>query len=200
MAACLAQLAIIGCPQGSLVAWDMETAVDPAYIEQVYTLLTAGGYKLIVYGSQSVVTGNRNPDGLYWGAQWTNVPHLTSGDAMTQYVSFQNYDLSEAETGLPFWNTSPVPVPAPPAITWLDISGQLPQISPGDSDAGFPHWYVRRVQAILNAVWHSGLTLDGVYGPASEAALKNVQGLYKLSMDGVVGVQTWAVLLAGKSS
>jgi hypothetical protein len=62
--AALAQLAAIKAPRGILVAWDMETAADKTYIAGVYTGLAAHGYELIIYGSQSDVMGNDNPDGL----------------------------------------------------------------------------------------------------------------------------------------
>ena len=117
------QLQAIGAPRGCLVAWDMETSDDPAYVAAVYGLLLAAGYKLIVYGSQNFVMGNLNPDGLYWGAQWTNVPHLVTGDVMTQYVSLTGYDESEGISTLPFWDTKPLPKPAP--------SPNIPPIPPG---------------------------------------------------------------------
>lgn len=110
VAAALAQLAAIGAPEGIVVAWDMETAVDAAYIKQVHTLLD-GRYRLLVYGSQSTVQGNQNPDGLYWGADWTGVAHLAHGDVMTQWASDAEYDLSDAEDGVPFWDTKPTAKP-----------------------------------------------------------------------------------------
>jgi hypothetical protein len=100
------QLHAIGAPNGCLVAWDLETAVDSAYIHQVYDHLKSAGYTLIVYGSQSVVLGNDSPNGLYFGADWTGTPHIASGDVMTQYVSYSAYDLSLAQSTLPFWDTS----------------------------------------------------------------------------------------------
>ena len=113
-------LHLIGAPHGTLVAWDTETAVDAAYIGGVYVHLAAAGYKLIVYGSQSAVMGNQNPDGLYWGADWTDTPHLHSGDQMTQYVSYPAYDENLAQASLPFWDTRPVPkgwtFPAPSGL------------------------------------------------------------------------------------
>ncbi len=107
--AAVAQLKAIGAPEGALVAWDMETAADAAYISGVYVRLIAAGYRLIVYGTQSDVMGNQAPDGLYWGADWTDTPHLHSGDQMTQYVSFAAYDESLAQASLPFWDTRPAP-------------------------------------------------------------------------------------------
>jgi hypothetical protein len=114
VAAALAQLKAIGAPAGVLVAWDMETAADAGYISAVSTGITSAGYQIIVYGSQSTVLGNKVPDGLYWGADWTAAVHLAGADVMTQYVSFAGYDLSTARSSLPFWDTQP-PGPLPAA-------------------------------------------------------------------------------------
>lgn len=105
VASALSRLKTIGAPRGTLVAWDLETAADALYIRGASTGLTSAGYKLIVYGSESTVRGNQVPDGLYFGADWTSVPHLHSGDAMTQYVSFAGFDEELARPGLPFWDT-----------------------------------------------------------------------------------------------
>ena len=113
--ACAAALRRFGVPAGALVALDSETAVDAAWTRQfVDTLNQAGqgGHPVIDYGSQSVVKGNKNPDCYYWGADWTSVSHLASGDQMTQFVSFANEDVSAASAALPFWDTRP-PRPAP---------------------------------------------------------------------------------------
>ncbi len=75
--------------------------------------MSASRYALIVYGSQSTVFGNDVPDGLYFGADWTGMPHLAAGDAMTQWVSFSGYDEDLARATLPFWDTRPAPEPAP---------------------------------------------------------------------------------------
>ena len=109
VATAVAMLHLIGAQHGTLVAWDTEIAADAAYIGGVYVRLAAAGYKLIVYGSQSAVMGNQNPDGLYWGADWTDTPHLHSGDQMTQYVSYPAYDEDLAQASLPFWDTRPAP-------------------------------------------------------------------------------------------
>jgi hypothetical protein len=109
VAAALKELRALGAPQGTLVAWDMEASVDASYIRQVESLVNAGGYRLIVYGSQSSVHGNANPNGLYWGADWTGKPHIASGNVMTQWVSYSNYDLSEAQDNLAFWDTHASP-------------------------------------------------------------------------------------------
>lgn len=124
VASALMQLRAIGAPKGILVAWDMETAADAAYIKSVYQLMSTEGYKLIVYGSQDDVFGNDNPDGLYWGADWTSVSGLQPGDAITQWVAFNSYDEDTALSTLPFWDTDP-PKPRPVTPVYgapLDLS------------------------------------------------------------------------------
>jgi hypothetical protein len=104
---CLAQLAFMGQPKGTLVCIDMETAEDPTYVAAFSANILSGGYKLIAYGTQDDVFGNDNPDGLYFGAAWTGVSHIASGDQMTQYVSFTGYDVDLAEATLPLWDMKP---------------------------------------------------------------------------------------------
>lgn len=114
---CLMRLHAIGCPVGSLVALDVETAVSPSWVHAFYAALHTAGYPVIVYGSQSTVLGNDNPDGWYWGADWTDVAHFARGDTMTQFASFKAYDLSEAKPLLPFWDTRGLAVPHGLSIT-----------------------------------------------------------------------------------
>jgi len=192
-AAALAQLKAIGAPPGTLVAWDMETAADAAYISEVYQDLRASGYKLIVYGTQSDVMANRNPDGLYFGADWTDVEHLHSGDVMTQYANFAAYDKSVAESGLPFWDTHS----SAPTVWQETMMNALPTLQQGANDANLSHWYVRRIQAILNVVYHQSLTVDGAFGPTTTASVKELQKSYGLTQDGIVGPETWTALITG---
>ena len=76
----------------------------------------------------------------------------------------------------------------------------LPTISvtQNNDDAHLTHWYVHRVQAIANGVFAASpaLKVDGAYGAVTEAAVKTIQGTYGLTVDGIVGKQTWMLLLA----
>lgn len=53
---------------------------------------------------------------------------------------------------------------------------------------------VRTMQTMLNAVSNAGLTVDGICGPKSIAAVKAFQSANGLSADGICGPKTWAVL------
>jgi len=87
------------------------------------------------------------------------------------------------------------------AANELSLEGdmQLPTLREGDGvkgagDRGRVHWYVMSLQALLNVRGlpkTGGLTCDGVFGPATTAAVKALQGRWKLTQDGVVGPETW---------
>lgn len=124
--AAVSKLTEIGAPKGILVAWDSETSVDPAYIQLVYGYLYAAGYTLLDYGSLSTVFGNKNPDGYYWAAHWTNLPHDEPGAVMTQWTAKGAYDESNAQATLPFWDTQPPTVIPPlPTTTWQQTAKSL---------------------------------------------------------------------------
>jgi len=55
--------------------------------------------------------------------------------------------------------------------------------------------YVKTVQLLLNAYDDAGLAVDGVFGPATDKAVRAYQRSRGLAVDGVVGPQTWAQLV-----
>ncbi|MFR9800475.1 peptidoglycan-binding domain-containing protein [Streptomyces sp. MS06] len=54
---------------------------------------------------------------------------------------------------------------------------------------------VKAVQSQLNAHGAS-LTVDGDFGPATDSAVRSFQSAHGLSVDGIVGTNTWQALVA----
>lgn len=54
---------------------------------------------------------------------------------------------------------------------------------------------VRELQTLLNR-GGAGLVVDGLFGPRTDAAVRDFQRRKRLAVDGIVGPQTWGALLA----
>ena len=67
-----------------------------------------------------------------------------------------------------------------------------PTIAPGATGE-----VVRRLQRALRRTPNLGLRIDGIFGPATEAAVTEFQKEDSLAVDGIVGPQTWAALPDG---
>jgi len=79
-------------------------------------------------------------------------------------------------------------------VTWINID-EADQSEPvlRAGSAGLP---VRRLQSRMSAVGYHTAGVDGRFGATTEAAVKKLQKDYSLSVDGVVGPQTWQVVNA----
>uniref|UniRef100_UPI000DF8079D peptidoglycan-binding protein n=1 Tax=Desertihabitans aurantiacus TaxID=2282477 RepID=UPI000DF8079D len=66
-----------------------------------------------------------------------------------------------------------------------------PTISEGDQGTA-----VSDAQTLLNAKGGYGLVVDGIFGPATTAAVRDFQAASGLGVDGIVGPATWAALEA----
>ena len=67
-----------------------------------------------------------------------------------------------------------------------------PTIGPGTRGEA-----VRRLQRALRRTPNLGLSVEGVFGPATEAAVKDFQASAGLAVDGIVGPATWSALPDG---
>ena len=77
-------------------------------------------------------------------------------------------------------------------VTWINID-EADQSHPvlRTGSTGLP---VRRLQSRMTAVGFDTGGVDGRFGAKTEAAVRKLQHDSKLSVDGVVGAQTWQVV------
>lgn len=84
---------------------------------------------------------------------------------------------------------APAPEPAPPPPPALTANLWVPDLMGGNTSPA-----VSSAQALLNR--HGGtLAVDGVYGPATLANVRQYQEANGLAVDGIVGPETWEHLL-----
>ena len=79
----------------------------------------------------------------------------------------------------------------PPAPDWQEaLMRALPTLGPGDHGE-----HVQSVQGLLQARSHPEVAIDGDYGPITRAAVMDLQEWGGVTVDGIVGRETWPVLL-----
>lgn len=122
----LTRLSQIGAPKGISTALDVETMVNPPYVSAYGADLHNAGYRVLVYGSLSVVTGNPALDGL-WVADWDGVQQWDADDPIMvkaiQWQSFANYDLSIVMDDVPLWDTQGAELNTTPGTMTTDVNG-----------------------------------------------------------------------------
>ena len=97
------------------------------------------------------------------------------------------------EAGHPPAPTQPAPVP--PASSPLgQILRVIADVSTRTQRPGDRGGDVEVLQRVLNHKAGQGLAVDGIYGPATEAAVRNVQAWVGLAVDGIAGPNTWHAL------
>jgi len=140
-----------------------------------YGSLDAG--RTAAYGSpEQLVTGGITPQskaavGVWRGAGRSFTPWSTyNSGAYQQYLS----------QGVGLGSVAPT-------------TGAEPVVQQGSSSQA-----VSLLQTDLNILGY-GLTVDGVFGPATRAAVVNFQAQHSLATDGIAGPQTWSALAAAVS-
>ncbi|WP_141576107.1 peptidoglycan-binding protein [Actinomadura sp. WMMA1423] len=96
-----------------------------------------------------------------------------------------------AGLGRPAYPSGGSPSSAPSAETWQEVMmKKLPELSRGDTGE-----HVESLQGLLLARSHPEVRMTGTFDAKTEAAVRAVQRWGGVDDDGIVGRQTWPVLL-----
>jgi lysozyme len=157
------------------------------YMAEAY-LGSCSGYPLfIAYYASS-------PPGIStWRTGWTFWQHSAGGGAGGGDADYFN----GTDAQLAAWRASYLD------STWTEtLVANLPTLQLGSVDKPGETWYVRRLQNDVAGYgrWNglgkvTAIADDGDFGPGTEAAVKLVQEHAHLSPDGVVGRDTWTLLI-----
>lgn len=190
-------------PHGVTVVLDLETAVDPAYVTAFAAALeNVGNWQTLNYGSRDTIFENPVCAGYFTAHHGATSIDTDPGVVATQYGYFGTYDLSWIADSVALWDLAipaPAPAPAPPPMptapvpTTAPTGGdvQLPSISQG-STLGY---WVKSAQSLLRDKMGQNIAVDGNFGPVTSQAVKCVQEFFRVSVDGIVGPETWSILL-----
>lgn len=219
-AAMLARLQLLGAPEGIPALVNVgDWSVQPEQVRAILAYYQAFRDQL---GAYQAGAGGYGPGGLItmlatsWPGDiwWQNAINALgwSGSVVHPHASiYQRVSPTRALTGaqgsydedvygigprpdLDWWLQpgSTPPPPPPPTDWWL----QMPTIRQGATGPT-----VRTAQGLLLARYYQlghtgplGDGLDGDFGPLTDAAVREAQGAAHITVDGIIGPQTWPVL------
>lgn len=135
-----------------------------------------------------------NPDGVVGPATWTRLfptppsartsPPPTSSDSPASSFPVPTIATSDRKNPMPTASNSST------AANLQPTSVALPILKPGMRGPA-----VAQLQARLKALGFLNGSSDGVFGAATQAAVKAAQQRFNLTPDGIVGSATWSALL-----
>lgn len=210
-------LSIAVFPSADAECLDVEAG--DATVSQIYGWFkrqqAAKVWKPVIYSSVSNISSiaaTMNANGFarssyrLWSAHYSythicgpSTCRLTSASCdatqWTDHALGRSLDESECSPGF-FGGTTPPPPPPPPSDWTAQMIANLPTLQAGMQDTAGSGRKVVRLQGLLCALGPA-VTIDGVFGPGTESAVKNQQAAFGLTQDGIVGQATWTALVAG---
>lgn len=176
-----------------------------AFLGECSTPQRPGG----VYTDRSLYSNMIGAPGPY--RLWLAVPGQTEGPAEGEQITQTGQQSIAGITGPvdvdTVWNTrglnlppggtvTPTPPPPPPPSSDQPTQGGLVNVQVPQLQQGSSGWSVKALQLILRG-HDANLSVDGEFGPLTEAAVKAFQEVFKVTADGIVGPVTWGLLLNG---
>lgn len=117
--------------------------------------------------------------------------NYSGADPHTNHIHVSLTQSTTAENRRTAWGLAKLPSTVPTELSWAQrLAASMPQVKAKST----ARTTVTRVQALLNAAG-SKLVIDGLFGPATTAAVKAFQSANRLAVDGIVGPKTWGALL-----
>lgn len=133
---------------------------------------------------------------VFFGTQHTGIVSAVDGNTFRAIEGNTSSAPGVVANGGGVWEKS-YTVNASMTFGWQDwnivedtVSVQVPTLQQGSIGDS-----VKALQALLNLWREYGLTVDGDFGKRTAAAVRDFQRKRSLSVDGIVGAQTWAALL-----
>jgi peptidoglycan hydrolase-like protein with peptidoglycan-binding domain len=164
--------------------------LDPSYtttsaygVKAGYNSYTAAGFMTSIDVVPGVDHDRSGKFGSIMDAQITEHVAASTGTPIPTATTVP----TPTRTPVPTATPAPTPTPTPAANPYACPSQPTLQLN----SSGV---CVQRVQWFLNQQAAAGLSIDGAYGPVTEAAVSSYQTSKGLTANGIVGTLTWAAL------
>lgn len=135
---------------------------------------------------------------MYSGAKdWMHIEFMGSPQQADWLTSLAEFEiLGNPQPPVPIIPPAPGPGVIVPILWIQEAEMALPVLYEGDgvkgTRRGVTHWYVLRLQAMLNVCGLKAVVpLDGVFGRSTTVAVKELQAARRVTADGAVGPVTW---------
>lgn len=133
------------------------------------------------------------------GRGWRSSSSANMGDDWAQWIHVEVhpdnwYDARPIDEKLPAAPPPPPPVPTPTPTPQPPIGNYVVNAVRSTVKAGDVGKMVWRAQFACQLVTGSPAVLDGTFGFSTAEAIFNLQRFFGLTVDGVVGPATWAIL------
>ncbi|WP_062306528.1 glycoside hydrolase domain-containing protein [Alicyclobacillus sendaiensis] len=197
--AAMASAQAIGAPKGTAIAftvdYDAAVADMDAIIAYFGVLLSkVTDYKVGAYGDVIVIDALANTYGnklWYWQTSAWSYGQTNAHNDMYQHtydvvVGGVQVDVSDVYADPGFWAPSATPAPSPSPSPSPNNGGDTVTIL----QLGSTGPAVKQLQEDLNKILGLHLAVDGIFGPATQAAVKSFQLQHGLTVDGIYGPQT----------
>jgi peptidoglycan hydrolase-like protein with peptidoglycan-binding domain len=160
----------------------------------------------VINAANGTNTGNRVSHGIMWLAGEDNAFPESEKSGFRDCVRYvaDHTDAPDGAIGHRVWHSTQCP--GDERFAWINAGmpvrgGAAPTPPPPPSQPGQPILKLEsrgdavvRVQTIIRDHAGGDITVDGIFGPHTEKRVKDVQSLFGLQVDGIVGPNTWAVL------
>lgn len=144
------------------------------------------------------------PDGIAGAETWTRLlpsaPPVAAATPAPRPAPAPSPAPSPVASPAPVASPTPSPAPSPaptPTATTPGFTPATPSSERPILRLGAQGEAVTQLQERLRTIGVFTGTVDGVFGPETEAAVRQAQQNYNLEPDGVVGPATWEALLQG---
>lgn len=177
----------------------LSNATRTAICKAFCAAIQAGGYTPGIYASTDWINNKLNytelTDYSIWAAQYASKCTCKAAYDIWQYSSKGSVSGISGNVDMDYMYTVPDSASTTSTTTTTTSTGGFDVATLSTIKSGSTGAETKSLQSLLNSKAGAGLTVDGICGAKTVAAIKSYQTGAGLTVDGVCGVNTWTAIL-----